>query len=80
MKEAILKDLKQFAADVMLMKHKAGELGLLKTMHAFEPATQAVGYEIAEIIENKRNDIKIRDKDRIKFMKSRVISALKEKK
>jgi hypothetical protein len=77
MKEANLKELKQFAADVMLMKHKAGELGLLKTMHAFEPATQAVGYEIAEVIEGKRGDIKIRNKDRVKFMKNRAILALK---
>lgn len=47
-------DLKQFAADLMLMKVTAGQLGLFKTMHAIEPATQAVGWEIAERIE--KND------------------------
>lgn len=47
-------ELKQFAADLMLMKAKAGGMGLYKTMHAIEPATQAVGWEIAERIE--KND------------------------
>lgn len=72
MKEASLKDLQQFASDVMLMKHKAGELGLYKTMHAFEPATQAVGWEIAEILEGKRNDIKISDKEKTIFTLKRM--------
>lgn len=57
MKEVKLSDLKDFAAEVVILKHKAGDLGLYKTMHAIEPATQAVGWEIAEIIEGKRNDI-----------------------
>lgn len=48
-----LEDLKGFASDVMLMKHRAATLGLWKTMHALEPATQAVGYEIAEILDGE---------------------------
>lgn len=41
----------EFASALMLMKHRAGQLGLFKTMHAIEPATQAVGWELAEHIE-----------------------------
>lgn len=41
----------EFAGALMLMKVRAGELGLWKTMHAIEPATQVVGYEMAEQIE-----------------------------
>lgn len=41
----------EFASALMLMKVRAGQLGLWKTMHALEPATQAVGYEMAEQIE-----------------------------
>lgn len=41
----------EIASALMLLKHRAGQLGLFKTMHALEPATQAVGYEIAECIE-----------------------------
>ena len=44
-------ELHEFASALMLMKHRAGQLGLFKTMHAIEPATQAVGYELAEHIE-----------------------------
>lgn len=58
MNKAKVEEMKQFAADIMLMKHRAGELGLLKTMHAIEPATQAVGYEIADYIEGKAKYIK----------------------
>lgn len=41
----------EFASAVMLMKHRAGQLGFYKTMHALEPATQAIGWEMAEHIE-----------------------------
>lgn len=41
----------EFASALMLMKVRAGQLGLWKTMHALEPATQAVGWEMAEQIE-----------------------------
>lgn len=45
-------DRNEFASALMLMKHRAGQLGLFKTMHALEPATQAVGWELAEHIES----------------------------
>lgn len=41
----------EIASALMLIKHRAGQLGLFKTMHALEPATKAVGYELAEYIE-----------------------------
>lgn len=41
----------EFASALMLMKVRAGQLGFWKTMHALEPATQAIGWEIAEKIE-----------------------------
>jgi hypothetical protein len=44
----------EFASALMLMKHRAGQIGLFKTMQALEPATQAVGWELAEHIEAKK--------------------------
>ena len=41
----------EFASALMLMKHRAAQLGFFKTMHALEPATQAIGWELAEKIE-----------------------------
>lgn len=41
----------EFASALMLIKLRAGELGFYKTMHALEPATQAIGWEMAEHIE-----------------------------
>jgi len=43
----------EFASAIVLLKHRAGQLGFFKTMHALEPATQAVGWEMAELIEAK---------------------------
>lgn len=41
----------EFASALMLMKHRAAQLGFFKTAHALEPATQAIGWEMAEKIE-----------------------------
>lgn len=38
----------ELASAIMLLKHRCGQLGMFKTMHAMEPATRAVGYELAE--------------------------------
>lgn len=46
----------QLAADLVRIKARAGRLGLWKTMHAIEPATQAVGWEMAEILKGERPD------------------------
>ena len=40
--------LDELATAITTLKHRAGELGMLVTMHALEPATQAVGYELAD--------------------------------
>ena len=53
--------LDEFAGALMLIKHRAGQLGLFKTMHALEAATQAVGYELAEHIEATQH---LAEKDR----------------
>lgn len=44
------------AKDITVLKYRAGQLGLWKTMHALEPATQAVGWEMAEILGGERAD------------------------
>jgi hypothetical protein len=44
----------EIASAVMLLKHRCGQLGMFKTMHALEPATKAVGWELAEQIEAKQ--------------------------
>lgn len=41
----------EIANELVVLKHELGTLGLLKTMHAMEPAVQAIGWELAEIIE-----------------------------
>ncbi len=48
-----LQDCKNLASELMRMKARAAELGMWKTMHAIEPATKAVGYELAEMLEGK---------------------------
>ncbi len=45
------RELRNFPLEVVKLKSKAGKLGLYKTMHSLEAATQEVGYEIAEKIE-----------------------------
>ena len=41
---------------IVQLKHDTMAMGLYKTGHALEAATQAVGYEIADILEGKRPD------------------------
>lgn len=43
----------EIASAIVLIKYRCGQLGLFKTVHALEPATQAVGWELAEQIEAK---------------------------
>lgn len=42
------KELKDVCAEVMLLKHKLGQLGLFKSMHQMEDVTKVVGWEVAE--------------------------------
>ena len=44
------------ALAIVQLKYDAMKMGMLKTAHALEPATQAVGWEMAEILEGKRPD------------------------
>lgn len=46
-------DLTNVAIELSLLKNKLLSMGLYKTYHAIDSATQAVGYEMAEIIEGK---------------------------
>lgn len=46
------KEKREFCTEVALLRHRAGELGLFKTMHALEHGVQAVGWEVAEHLEN----------------------------
>jgi len=46
-----LQDLKDFAAEIVMLKAKAGQIGLWRTMHSLEEGVTEVGYEIADIIE-----------------------------
>ena len=39
---------RDFITDLVLLKARAGRLGLWKTMHALEEATQFVGWEVAD--------------------------------
>ncbi len=46
------------AAHIGRLKAHAMSMGMIKTAHALEPALQAVGWEMAEILEGKRGDHK----------------------
>lgn len=46
--------LREFCSEVALLKFRAGNLGLFKTTQALEVAVTAVGYEVAEKLQNKR--------------------------
>jgi hypothetical protein len=37
----------QFASDLQLMAHKAGSLGLYRTMHRIKDAAREVGWELS---------------------------------
>lgn len=47
------KDMTDVASELSLLKNKLLSMGLYKTYHAMDSATQVVGYEMAEIIEGK---------------------------
>ncbi len=53
----------ELANRIVQLKHDAMVMGLIKTGHALEEATQAVGWEMAEILEGKRADHKLRSED-----------------
>lgn len=46
-----------FIRRLVLMKNEAMALGFPRTCHALEAATQAVGWEYADILEGKQVDI-----------------------
>lgn len=41
-------ELSEFVNMLVLAKHRAGQLGLFRTMHALDSVTQEVGWEVAE--------------------------------
>ena len=41
-----------FTLELVAAKNRAAELGLWKTMHALDKATQAIGWERAELLQN----------------------------
>lgn len=45
--------LKKLANDIVIIKARAGELHMFKTMHALESAVTEVGWEMADYIEGK---------------------------
>lgn len=45
---ATFKEQSEFATELVRIKHRAGQLGLFRTMHALDKATQAVGWELAD--------------------------------
>lgn len=56
-KMAVLPDGAHDLSDRLVrMKYEAGQMGLWKTMHALDTATNAIGWEMAEILEGKRPD------------------------
>lgn len=56
MKPALRQARLRFAADLVLVKDRAGRLGLWRTMHALDAATKEVGWEIADILEGRQAD------------------------
>jgi hypothetical protein len=63
----------EFAGALMLMKARAGQLGFYKTMHALEPATQAIGWEMADNIEAAQK-IAVKDSAARKAARSRCVA------
>jgi hypothetical protein len=48
-------DEREIAFALVALKARCGQLGLFRTMHALEPATKVVGYELADIIEGRQH-------------------------
>ena len=44
------------AHEIVDLKARCMRAGLIKTAHALEPATQAIGWEMAEILQGERPD------------------------
>lgn len=58
---AKIEELKQMAAEISLLKARVMKIGLIKTGHALEEAVTKVGWEIAEILENKHSYMKLEE-------------------
>jgi hypothetical protein len=54
--EALIAQRRAFAVKLAQIKHEAGVLGLYRTLQALDSATNAVGYEIADLETGKRGD------------------------
>lgn len=54
--EGLERQRRKFAVDLAQMKVRAGNLGFWRTMQALDAATNAVGYELADIIQGKQAD------------------------
>lgn len=62
---ASIAEMQKFAVELTAMKVRAGELGLFRTMHGLDHATQAVGWEIAAKLDPKA------DAQRERYLRSR---------
>jgi hypothetical protein len=49
-RHAPTKQQRDFAVELVQIKAKAGSLGLFRTMHALDKATNAVGWELADML------------------------------
>src|SRR5687768_2734487 len=47
---------RQFITELVLAKDRAGRLGLWKTMHALDEATNAAGWELASLLPGKETE------------------------
>ena len=48
--------MKQLAADLVLLKNRAGELGLFATMYKIDDVTVRIGWEIDQQVKEKKVD------------------------
>lgn len=57
--EALLSpQMEKFNLDLVILKDRAGKLGLFKTMHKLDDAQKAAGFEEADLIIKKRKQIR----------------------
>jgi len=47
-------DRRDFIVELIAIKHRAIQLGMIKTFHAIDEATKVVGWELAEMLERDK--------------------------
>lgn len=49
---------REFCTELAIVKNRAAQLGLWKTLHALDEGVKAVGWEVAELLSNPEKEFR----------------------